>query len=506
MTADKLSIHSVRPVPDIEEMLVYYRKQLREEAYVYLERRGLSEETVEQFRIGYASGKIGFYVQDNPLGDYFDNRIIIPIIDADGTPVDLLGRCLDDHREPKYKSLYGMDEVLFNEAALADAEDVVLCNGVFDVLTLAQARIPAVCVPGYLPFKEKHARKLKEKRVFICLGNDEIGRRESGRIESLLQEQAKETYIVHLPEAVKDVNDLFLRAQNPLDVFVQIINRTMEESLLIPVAPDNKNATVYMEEYMKRHRGQVSSIRTGLSKLDEALFGGLGSGLYVLAGPGSSGKSMLMKQMADHIAEQNIPVVYVSWDMTSFELWARSIARLLSVEPQQVLAGKVAPERIAEANKTYAGYNRMLWTVECSLETTFDRVASSVERVAAIAGREPVLFIDHLQRIPLSSAEPGGNPATVAQHQAAVAYKLKQWSRERNTPVVAAVPLDGGQRAPGEAIEASADVVMLLRPLQPAADGHPVELELAKNRNGPLSRIDLTFYNHQAVFRDDTIT
>jgi replicative DNA helicase len=504
MNADKLSIQSVRAAPDMGKLLVYFRKRMRDEAFAYLEKRGITEETAEQFQIGYASGKMGFYVEDNPLGDYFDNRIIIPVLDAGGIPVDFIGRSLDDHREPKYKALYGTDDWLFNESVLPVTEDVVLCNGVFDVLTLVQSRIPAVCIPAFQPFREKHAEKLSGKRVFLCLGNDDVGLRESSRIESLLQEHAKETYIVHLPETVKDVNDFFVRVQSPLDAFVHLINRTMEDALLIPVAPDHKNATVYMEEYMKRYRGQAATISSGLSALDEALFGGFGSGLYVLAGPVSGGKSMLMKQMADHIAENGTPVVFVSWDMTKFELWARSIARLLSIEPQLVLGGKVEPQRIAEANKSYAQLSRMLWTIECSLETTLDQVASSVERIAGIVGREPVLFVDHLQRIPPQN--PGYESSIgMVQHQAAAAYMLKSWSREWNTPIIAATPLEAGQPRLAEAVEASADVVMLLNPAEAAAEGtegRPVVLELVKNRNGPLSRIPLQFCKHQASFRE----
>ncbi|WP_254611288.1 DnaB-like helicase C-terminal domain-containing protein [Paenibacillus sp. JMULE4] len=94
---------------------------------------------------------------------------------------------------------------------------------------------------------------------------------------------------------------------------------------------------------MKRHRGQSSGTPTGIAELDETLFGGLRSGLYLIAGGASSGKTMLMKQIADHIASEQMPVVYVSWDMTAFELWARSIARIIGTEPQKVLSGKIPP-------------------------------------------------------------------------------------------------------------------------------------------------------------------
>ncbi|NEW06110.1 DNA primase [Paenibacillus sp. SYP-B3998] len=484
---------------DLEGLLAYYQKQIREEAFFYLQKRGITEETVEQFRIGFEIGKIGFYVDQNQLGDYFENRVIIPIRNYNGEIVDLIGRAID-HREPKYKPLYGLDQYLFNYAVLEESDEVVLCSGLFDVMTLVQARVPAVCVPDYAVFKEHHVSMFEGKRVYICMGNDESGRRESSRIESLLREHAKETYIVILPETIRDINDLFVRAQNPIDTFIRLINQSVEAAMLAPVAPDNKNSTIYLEEYMKRYRGQVASLSTGFTKLDNLLFGGLGSGLYLLAGTGSIGKSMLLKQMADQLALDQIPVIFVSWDLTNFELWARSIARIIGIAPQQVLGGKVEPDQVTEANKQYAKISKMLWTLESTIDTSLEQVAASIERIAVIVGREPVIFIDHLQRIPVHKQS---GPMTWQQQQAAIAYTLKQWSREWNCPVVAATALEFGQDTVTESVQASADVVMIMKSNEAENNqAQALVLELTKNRNGTLGSLPLQSHMDRALFTE----
>lgn len=484
---------------DLEEMVGHYQKQLREEAFFYLQRRGIEQETVEQYRLGFEPGKIGFYVHSNKLGDYFENRVIIPVTNAKGVTVDLIGRSIDQ-REPKYKSLLGVDDFMFNEGILEDTEDVILCSGVFDVLSLAQARLPAVCVPVWMIFKEGHAEQLREKRVFICLGNDELGRRESVRVQTMLQSVAKQALIVHLPESIRDVNDFFVRVQNPLDTFMKLLNETMEETMILPIAPDAKNVTIYTEEYLKRHRGQSTGIPTGIAKLDEAFFGGLRSGLYLIAGGASSGKTMLMKQMADYIASHQTPVVYVSWDMTAFELWARSIARIIGTEPQKVLNGTAAPGAVSEANKQYAQIGKMLWTLECTIDTALERVMTSIERIAAMTGKTPVVFIDHLNRIPATGLQQ--LPKSESEHQTLLAYMLKQWSREWGGPVLTAIPSDIGEDRLPEGVEASADVIMLLKP-QPSDDlkqGHEVALQLLKHRNGSLATVQLRLLDRQAAF------
>ncbi|MDQ1909448.1 DnaB-like helicase C-terminal domain-containing protein [Paenibacillus sp. GD4] len=486
---------------DLEEMVAYYQKQLRDEAFFYLQKRGIEQETIENYRIGFDPGKIGFIVYPNKLGDFFENRVIIPVTNAEGVTVDMVGRSVD-HREPKYKALLGMEDIMFNEEILEETEDVILCNGVFDVLSLSQSRLPAVCVPYWLTFKEWHAHRLKDKRVFICLGNDELGRRESVRIQTMLQESAKETYIVNLPESIRDVNDFFVRVQNPLDTFMQMLNQTMEETFLVPIAPDVKNITVYTEEYMKRYRGQVSGIPSGFKSLDATLYGGFRTGLYFIVGGASTGKSMLMKQIADHMAGEQTPVVYVSWDMTGFELWARSIARLAGIEPQKVLSGKVEPDAINEANKTYVHISKMLWTLECSLDTTLDKVFASIEQIAVLVGKTPVVFIDHLQRIP--AAELLGTTRSWQERQTLLAYTLKQWSRENGASVIAAIPAELGEERLPDGVEASADVIMHLRALEATKqETEPnAALDLVKHRNGTLACIPLRFYDEKALFAE----
>lgn len=494
------NMSAAKPTFDLEELVSHYQKQLRDDANHYLRRRGIENETVEQYRIGFEPGKIGFYVQSGKLGDYFENRIIIPIVNKEGVPVDLIGRTIDN-REPKYKTLLGIEDYLFNEPVLEQAEDVILCGGIFDVLSLAQSRLPAVCASAWMSFKDAHLEKLRDKRVFICLGNDELGRRESAKIEGQLQGISKQTFIVNLPESIRDVNDFFVRVQNPLDTFMQLLNETMEEALLLPIAPDVKNITAYTEEYMKRYRGQVSGITTGIANLDEALIGGLRAGLYFIAGGASSGKTMLMKQIADEIAFSQIPVVYVSWDMTAFELWARSIARIIGTEPHRVLSGKASPDEVSRANKKYAFISKWMWTIECSLETSMDRVFATIERIASIAGRTPVVFIDHLNRVPTTGLQ--RQPQSVAEHQTMLAYVLKQWSREWGGPVLAAIPSNLGSEKLPEGVEASADVILGLKHGEPEeTDGCVVNcaLELLKHRNGPLARVPLRFNQREARF------
>ncbi len=65
---------------------------------------------------------------------------------------------------------------------------------------------------------------------------------------------------------------------------------------------------------------------TGFARLDLALGGGLTEGVLYLGAIASLGKSTFVLQMADHMAAQGIPVVYVSMEMGGDYLTAKLVS------------------------------------------------------------------------------------------------------------------------------------------------------------------------------------
>lgn len=483
---------------DLEQLHKYYRSNMKQEALEYLKKRGISEATAERFQLGFEPHRIGFTSQRGKTSGFFTNCLVFPVRDEMGQLVDLVGRSIYDEK-PKYKALVGRGDVFFNEEIIEQSEDILLCRNLFDVLSLEQGELPAICINEYASFKESHAKKLKGKRVFICYPNDESGRRESNRISSLLTDLATDVYTVYLPEGLRDVNYFFTQVKNPRETFHQLLQETIEESDKIPVSPDVRNLVVFLEEYQKRNNGDVKGISTGFPVLDEKLVGGLRTGFYLITGLVSSGKSMLLRQMADHIAEQGEPVVYVSWDMTGFELWARSMARLLKVSPQDIIAGKVPLQQLNQANQDYAAIAKNMWTLEGRMDTTLDEVEEYIERIIQSIGRIPIVFIDHLFRVPLRDKE----GRLIQQNYSLVAYILHQWSRQWDTPIVVAAPKQVHDQPLHSSIEAAVDVILALE-AEESKEGRSqreqISLYVKKNRNGTLGQLSFVFDKEKAHF------
>jgi DNA primase len=212
----------------IEEILAetanFYQKYLTDDVREYLvKQRGFSEETIIQFKLGFARGglrehlinKRGFsqdvcqkagVLKKNKNGiitDFFYKRIVFPNLRR-GKVVYMTGRALN-HDGPKYLNIPCEICHLFNEDALMN-DRVVLVEGAPDCLTLVQNGFNAVGLLGASGFKPDYTEKFKSAGVvYICLDGDGPGRKSALEIGEMLADKA---IIVEMPEG-QDINDLF---------------------------------------------------------------------------------------------------------------------------------------------------------------------------------------------------------------------------------------------------------------------------------------------------------
>jgi replicative DNA helicase len=284
--------------------------------------------------------------------------------------------------------------------------------------------------------------------------------------------------------------------QQPVDVMVKLLNHSIEETIYAPLSSDIRNVTVFNEEYAKRHRDQENRLATGLTALDSLIGGGLPQGFTVLSGPPGCGKTTFLKQLADRLSALSQPVLYISWDLSQFELWSISIARVLGVPLGSVLRGEHEPEAVQSANQVYMQAGKMQWTLECGRETTLQQIEAAVERITVVTGKAPIVFVDSLQRF-LESDEEGK-----AKGHRLSASLAKEWSRDFNVPLVAVLPADRPEDLSIE-IRTVPDLVISLALEGYAADGAKrLRLQALKNRAGAAGEAKLKFYENRTQFTD----
>ncbi len=225
--ADKAGVQLKPPTPEevvaeeehaqlrtlLEEAANYYRSQLHnsgdgQKAMEYLKKRGLSDEIIDTFGLGYAPNARDSAIQyfkakgrseaqlkevglvsereDGSIYDKFRHRIIFPIRDARGRMAGFGGRILNPDDIPKFLNspqtpvfdkgglLYGLEHARTPIRAL---DQVVIVEGYLDVIALHQAGFTNTVSPMGTALTEHQLRLLKRltQRFILALDPDAAG-------------------------------------------------------------------------------------------------------------------------------------------------------------------------------------------------------------------------------------------------------------------------------------------------------------------------------------------
>lgn len=231
----------------LDRAAAYYARFLWEsseaaKARDYLAGRGVSEETLRTYRVGYApsawdkmllgSRQAGFTEDEllatglaqrsrqrrGALYDRFRERIMFPLANARGKVVGFGARAMRDNQPPKYlntsegevfhkgSQLFGIDVA---RRAAARAGSIVLAEGYMDVLALHQAGVQnAVGVMG-TSLTDEQARELERtaRTLLLALDADRAGQEAMVRASRIAAGRRLELRVVELPEG-KDPADL----------------------------------------------------------------------------------------------------------------------------------------------------------------------------------------------------------------------------------------------------------------------------------------------------------
>ena len=198
----------------LAEAAKVYHESLPSEVIGYLKSRGLTEETINSYRIGFCNGQSKYNsIQEILLNagliyeggrNYFEGYITFPHL-LYGRVVYMSGRGYPDKKHKKLEAEKVVLVYLYNEQALSQRE-VILAEGEIDTLTLIQHGFNACGVLGSNSFKDDWVDKFKNcETVYLSFDADEAGEKGSLKIAGLLGPKAR---LVYLPEG-EDINDFF---------------------------------------------------------------------------------------------------------------------------------------------------------------------------------------------------------------------------------------------------------------------------------------------------------
>lgn len=209
--------------------------------YEYLKGRGITDETIKKFGIGFALDnwqgirsylkQRGFSEEEilqlglttkNEKGNIYDrfrNRIIFPVFNVSGRVIGFGGRVLDDSK-PKYlnspetpifhkgTNLYGLNLAIKNN----QARTVIMVEGYMDVISLSQQGVTNVVATLGTALTEGQCKVLKRyiDTVIVSFDSDVAGQNATIRGLEILQKSGFDLKILQIPSG-KDPDE-FIRS------------------------------------------------------------------------------------------------------------------------------------------------------------------------------------------------------------------------------------------------------------------------------------------------------
>jgi replicative DNA helicase len=284
-------------------------------------------------------------------------------------------------------------------------------------------------------------------------------------------------------------------------------------------------------EQRSRQPGALLGIPTGFNELDEVLGGLHPSDLIIIAGRPSMGKTSFALSMAMNIAtEQKLPVAIFSLEMSKQQLVQRLLCARARVNLHRLRTGYLREQDFVRFTQAaHELYNAPLYIDDTPDLSPFE-IRAKARRLKASEGLG-CIFIDYLQLV-----RPPRRMENRVQEVTEIVRSLKSLARELNVPVVVLSqlsrsvehrenkrPVLADLRDSG-AIEAEADVVCFLfredyyerrkKPVapEPHLEGlvederkpeyFPTEVIIAKNRNGPVTTVEVAFIPRYALFEN----
>ena len=266
-------------------------------------------------------------------------------------------------------------------------------------------------------------------------------------------------------------------------------------------------------ESLYHKKSHVTGVPTGFKEFDLKTAGLQKGDLVVAAGRPSMGKSAFACSIAAHVAiEENIPVVIFSLEMSKEQLMQRFLCCLAKVEVNRVRTGFLAPQEWPVLTSAAGKLSEAPIYIDDTATANIFELRARARRLKAHHDIQ-LIIVDYLQL--LQGMRRGDSRQ---QEISEISQGLKALAKELRVPVIAisqlsrAVESREGHRPKlsdlreSGAIEQDADVVVLLfreEYYNPTDENRgTAEIIIAKQRNGPVGSLHLTFLKEFTKFAD----
>lgn len=236
LTAKEKETPEVNPLAEtklFEAILDHYQQTLfgkNKRGLTYLKSRNLGEvEALQHFKVGFVDGSLKKKLSASQLekakglglinakgNEKYYNRVVVPVLDANGCAVGLYGRDITGKSEVAHLYLAGGHRGVWNaQAAKVYPEELICAESLLDALAIwmnggKKNVIAAFGARGWTPHHDELLKTAKTKKLIFAFDADEAGQT---RAQELATKLTAETGLtcrrIKWPEHVKDANQYF---------------------------------------------------------------------------------------------------------------------------------------------------------------------------------------------------------------------------------------------------------------------------------------------------------
>lgn len=249
----------------------------------------------------------------------------------------------------------------------------------------------------------------------------------------------------------------------------------------------------------------LTGVSSGFSDFDGRTSGLQKADLVIVAGRPSMGKTTFAMNMCENVAiGAGVPVAIFSMEMPAEALTMRMISSLGRINQQAVRSGKLEDDDWPRVTSAVNILSQAKIFIDDSAALTPNEIRARCRRLQKEHGQLGMVMVDYLQL--MRAPEAGDNRVNEIS---AISRGLKALAKELNCPVVALSQLNRSlEQRPNKrpvmsdlresgAIEQDADLIVFIYRDEVYNEDSPdkgkAEIIIAKQRNGPIGTVNLTF-------------
>jgi replicative DNA helicase len=268
-------------------------------------------------------------------------------------------------------------------------------------------------------------------------------------------------------------------------------------------------------------KGALTGISSGFRDIDKKTSGLQKSDLIIVAGRPSMGKTAFMMNIAEYAAlTSDLPVLVFSLEMPADGLVVRILSSLGRINQTNIRTGDIKDDDWPRLTSTVSMLSDKKLLIDDSPALTPSEIRSRARRVAREHGkvdetgerRLGMIVIDYLQLMQVA-----GTTENRTGEISEISRSLKSIAKEFDCPVIAGSQLNRSlEQRPDKrpimsdlresgAIEQDADVIMAVyrdEVYHEDAEKGIAEINILKQRNGPIGKVKLKFFGEYTRFED----